>query len=116
MPEAGIEWIEKAMRLNPYHPERFWSHLGRAYYSARRYGEAVEAFGRISAPDHTTHAYLAGAYARMENPSAAATHAEEVVKRAPEFSVDGYLKTLQYKLDTDIAHFREGLLKAGLPA
>ena len=24
----GIEWIKKAMRLNPYHPERFWNHLG----------------------------------------------------------------------------------------
>jgi adenylate cyclase len=24
-PEEGIEWIRKAMRLNPYHPERFWS-------------------------------------------------------------------------------------------
>ena len=28
--EEGIEWIRRAMRLNPYHPERFWSHLGRA--------------------------------------------------------------------------------------
>src|SRR6266702_3808110 len=27
-PEEGIPWIEKAMRLNPYHPERFWNHLG----------------------------------------------------------------------------------------
>src|SRR5262249_22101845 len=30
-PEEGIDWIRKAMRLNPYHPERFWSHLDRAY-------------------------------------------------------------------------------------
>ena len=22
--EEGIEWIRKAMRLNPFHPERFW--------------------------------------------------------------------------------------------
>ena len=44
--EEGIEWIQKAMRLNPYHPERFWSHLGRAYFVARRYGEAVKAFQR----------------------------------------------------------------------
>jgi adenylate cyclase len=42
--EEGIEWIQKAMRLNPYHPETFWSHLGRAYFVARRYGEAVKAF------------------------------------------------------------------------
>src|SRR5690606_33592571 len=31
-PEEGIEWIRRAMRLNPYHPERYWSHLGRAYF------------------------------------------------------------------------------------
>ena len=24
-PEDGFPWIEKAMRLNPYHPERFWN-------------------------------------------------------------------------------------------
>jgi adenylate cyclase len=23
--EEGIEWIRKAMKFNPYHPERFWS-------------------------------------------------------------------------------------------
>ena len=28
-PQEGIEWIRKAMRLNPHHPERFWSHLAR---------------------------------------------------------------------------------------
>jgi len=39
--EDGIDWIRKAMRLNPYHPARFWSHLARAYFVARRYAEAV---------------------------------------------------------------------------
>ena len=42
-PEDGIEWIRKAMRVNPYHPERFWNHLGRAHYTARQYSEAVAA-------------------------------------------------------------------------
>ena len=35
-PEEGIDWIRKAMRLNPYHPERFWNHLGRACYCAEK--------------------------------------------------------------------------------
>ena len=39
--EEGIEWIRRAMRLNPYHPERFWSHLGRAQYTARLYADAI---------------------------------------------------------------------------
>src|SRR6476619_1326291 len=50
-PEEGIEWIRQAMRLNPYHPERFWSHLGRACCGARRYDEAIEARKCLTAPD-----------------------------------------------------------------
>src|SRR5262249_14370984 len=54
-PEEGIDWIKKAMRLNPYHPERFWNHLGRAYYCAEKYADAAAAFARITRPDRTHH-------------------------------------------------------------
>ncbi len=62
-PEKGIEWIRKAMRLNPSHPQRYWSHLGRAFFVARRYGEAIESFRRISHPDRSHHAFLAACFA-----------------------------------------------------
>jgi adenylate cyclase len=113
-PEEGIEWIRKAMRLNPYHPERYWSHLGRAYFVARRYAEAVEAFARISRPDHTHHAFMAAACAQMGDETGARAHAAEVTSRQPEFAVDAYLATLHYKNESNRAHHREGLLKAGL--
>ncbi len=115
-PEEGIEWIKRAMRLNPYHPERFWNHLGRAYFVARRYAEAAEAFARISRPDHTHHAFIAAAFAQMGDATAASAHAQEVVKQQPEFSVESYLETLHYKRESDREHHRESLLKAGLPA
>ncbi|MGE5145725.1 MAG: adenylate/guanylate cyclase domain-containing protein [Candidatus Eiseniibacteriota bacterium] len=114
-PEEGIEWIQKAMRLNPYHPERFWSHLGRAYYVAKRYPEAIDAFKRIGKPDTGAFAFMAAAAAQMGEADAAA-YAREVLARAPGFSVETYLKTQHYKQDSDRAHHREGLLKAGLPA
>ena len=114
-PEEGIEWIEKAMRLNPYHPERFWNHLGRAYYVARRYGEAAEAIGRITAPDHSHYALLAASYAQMGDDTAARAHAQNVLKHDPEFTVESYLATQHYKHDSDREHHREGLLKATLP-
>jgi adenylate cyclase len=115
-PEEGIEWIRKAMRLNPYHPERFWNHLGRAQYLARSYADAIESFSRIGAPDYTHHAFLAAASAQIGNNTAAGAHAREVLSREPGFTVDAYLATLHYKLDSDREHHREGLLKAGLPA
>ncbi len=114
--DEGAEWIRKAMRLNPYHPERFWSHLGRAYFTGRRYPEAIEAFRKLSAPDHLQHAFLAGCYAELGDDKQATIHAGEVVKRQPEFSIAKYLATLPYKRPEDVEHHRGALLKAGLPA
>jgi adenylate cyclase len=114
-PEEGIDWIKKAMRLNPYHPERFWSHLGRACYCAEKYAEAAEAFSRITRPDHTHHAFLAATFAQMSNAVAAAAHAAEVLKREPKFSVAVYLATQHYKREVDRQRHEAGLLMAGLP-
>ena len=115
-PEEGIDWIKKAMRLNPHHPERFWNHLGRACFCAEQYAEAAEAFARITRPDHTHHAFLAATFAQMGNAVAAAAHAAEVLKREPQFSVAAYLATQHYKRDVDRRRHEAGLLKAGLPA
>ena len=115
-PEEGIDWIRKAMRLNPCHPERFWSHLGRACFCAEKYADAAEAFSRITRPDHTHHAFLAATFAQMGNEIAAAAHATEVLKREPKFSVAVYLTTQHYKRDADRQRHEAGLLKAGLPA
>jgi adenylate cyclase len=115
-PEEGIDWIRKAMRLNPCHPERFWSHLGRACYCAEQYAEAAEAFSRITRPDHTHHAFLAASFAQMGNAVAATAHTAEVIKREPNFSVAGHLTTQHYKREIDRQRHADGLLKAGLPA
>jgi adenylate cyclase len=115
-PEEGIDWIKKAMRLNPYHPERFWSHLGRACYCAEKYAEAADAFSRITRPDYTHHAFLAATFARMGNAVAAAAHATEVLQREPKFSVADFLKTQHYRHEADRKRLEGGLLKAGLSA
>ncbi len=116
-PEEGIEYIRKAMRLNPYHPARFWSHLARAFFVAHRYAEAAEAVQRIAAPDHFHLALLAACFAQMGDEAAAREQVREILKRKPGFSVRrDYLPTLHYKRESDLAHHRESLLKAGCPA
>ncbi|MHC2337595.1 adenylate/guanylate cyclase domain-containing protein [Bradyrhizobium sp. USDA 4454] len=115
-PEEGIDWIKRAMRLNPFHPERFWNHLGRACYCAEKYADAAEAFSRITRPDHTHHAFLAATLAQMGNSVAASAHAAEVLKREPAFTVAAHLSTQHYKREPDRARYEAGLLKAGLPA
>ncbi|MBL8895330.1 MAG: adenylate/guanylate cyclase domain-containing protein [Rhizobiales bacterium] len=115
-PEAGIPWIKKAMRLNPHHPERFWNHLGRAYFVAREYKEAIAAFRHISKPDQFHHAFLAAAHAMLGETSSAAAHADAVLSRDPLFGVEKYMATMHYKRPEDSEHHREALLRAGLPA
>jgi adenylate cyclase len=114
-PEEGVEWIRKAMRLNPHHPERFWNHLGRAYFVARRYAEAIEAFRHISKPDTFHHAFLAAAAAMAGDPATAELHRKQVLTTDASFTADGYLATLHYKRLEDTEHHREALLRAGLP-
>jgi adenylate cyclase len=116
-PEQGIEWIRGAMRLNPFHPPRFWSHLARALFVARRYAEAVDALQRIAAPDELQLALAAGCHAMLGDAAAAAREAGAVQKRKPGFSVErDCVPALHYTRESDLAHHREALLKAGLPA
>jgi adenylate cyclase len=113
--QEGIEWIEKAMRLNPYHPERYWNHLGRAHFVARNYEKAAESFRRITKPDHTHHAFLAACYARLPDMTAAEAHVREVLNRSPDFRIESYRETLHYRYEEDFEHHIESLRKAGLP-
>ncbi|HEX7437343.1 MAG TPA: adenylate/guanylate cyclase domain-containing protein [Caldimonas sp.] len=111
--EEGIEWIKKAMRLNPYHPERFRNHLGRAYFVARRYGEAVDALKCTTLREPAQRALLAACCARLGDAAAAATHRGEVLAQLPGFAIEEHLATLHYKQPGDREHHRQGLLEAG---
>ena len=114
--EEGIEWIQKAMRLNPYHSENFWSHLGRAYFVARRYGEAVKAFQRRSRTGQTHWAFLVACYAQLGDAAAAKGATQELLQRAPDFSIERFIATQHYKHESDREHHRAALVKARLPA
>ena len=114
-PQEGIEWIRKAMRINPYHPERFWSHLGRAQFVSRDYAGALQSFSRISKPDQAHHAFMAAASAQMGNAVSAGAHAAELLKLAPDFTITSYLGTMHYQQPADLEHHREALTKASLP-
>ena len=111
--DEGVEWIRKAMRLNPYHPERFWNHLGRACFVARRYGEAVDALKCIGQPDTAQHALLAACHAGLGNGAAAEHQRRQVLANEPGFGAAAHLATLHYRHDADREHHRERLLGAG---
>jgi adenylate cyclase len=111
-PKEGADWIRKAMRLNPHHPERFWSHLGKAHFAAREYPEAVEAFMHLSKMDASQHAFVAAAYGWLGDRTAAAAHYAEISKFDSEFTIDTLVATLHYANDADLQHLVDGLKTA----
>jgi adenylate cyclase len=113
-PDEGAEWIQKAMRLNPYHPERFWGHLGRARFVARRYADAAAALRRCSAPDASLLALLAACEAGRGDGAAAQALAREALASTPPFSPAEYRASLHYRQAQDLRHHLDSLALAGL--
>jgi len=112
----GVEWIEKAMLLDPSEAERRAKFLGQAHYVARQYREAIDAFKRASRLGHVQHAYLAACHAALGESETAKSETARVLERRPEFSVAAMLERAPYALESDREHQRETMLKAGLPA
>ena len=114
-PEEGVTWILKAMRLNPYHPERFWAHLGRAYFTAQRYSDAIDALKRISKTDALLHTLFAAIYARMGELVAAKAHVAEALTRNPDLTLKTCAANIHYKNAQDRDHHLQALEMAGIP-
>ena len=113
-PDEGVEWIQKAMRLNPFHPDRFWAHLARAHFVARRYAEAVDCLQRMATLNALQQASLAACHAKLGNTTLADDKRREALKQHPSLRIDvDCLPMLHYRHEADLAHHRDALLLAG---
>ena len=114
-PEEAIELIKQAMKLNPYHPPRFWGHLGRAYYSGQHYTKAVLAIGHIAEPDVLQCSFLAASHACLEDISQATRYVDAALRQNSDLTIKELMTMQHYGQNEDIEHFRNGLSKAGFP-
>jgi len=115
-PEQAIEWLQMAMRLDPFGVRERAHLLGRALFAARRYAEAADAYRQsayLRRPE--PHADLAAALAQAGRAAEAAAEVAETMRIKPEFSAAAYVKGLGYAREEDREHHREALVKAGLP-
>ena len=112
--EEGVDWIRKAMKLNPHHPARFWSHLGKAYFVGRQYGQAIEAFMHMANLDTLQHGFLAASYAWLGDKTAAAAHVGRMRELDGKLDLERFLAPMHFAREQDLQHLREGLHNAGL--
>ena len=60
-------------------------------------------------------AIRAAALAQLGRTSEAATAAEVLLSNYPNLTVERHLRNFHWKLPSDLAHYRDGLVKAGIP-
>jgi len=111
--EEGIDRVREGMRLNPYHPEWYWTNLGSVLYEAGKYADAAAAFGRVTAPGYWLMCRIAGCYAQLGRMNEAKEAASIALRLRPDFSV---AKLRLRECQPAVAErIREGMCKAGLP-
>lgn len=96
-PEEGIEWIAKAIRLDPSGTERRAVYLGRANFLAGRYREALEAFARCGHATYVVHALKAACHAALAEEEQARASVSEVLKLRSDFMVETFLAGQPYR-------------------
>jgi adenylate cyclase len=112
--EEGVGLIREAMRLNPFHPDWYWSAMAVAAYAAHRYEDALEANRRMaSRTEYWPLARAAACLAQLGRLDEAHTQALEVLRRKPDFHLSS--EKLKYKNPAHAEHVFDGMRKAGLP-
>jgi TolB-like protein/Tfp pilus assembly protein PilF len=117
-PEEAILLFEKAIRLNPFGPSRYFLSYGHALRYAGRFEEAVSAYKKAIQREPNNffaHLNLAATYNMMGLEKEAQAEASEVLRLNPKFSLDYLAKVSGYKDRTEIEKIITALRKAGLP-
>ena len=106
------------MRLNPHYPGWYLQFLGRAYFTQRRYDEAVIAFERVVTMNPGwpwAHLILAATRAALGQTEEARTEVAEARKISSALTLGQVPKAWPFKNQTDLEHLVDMLREAGLP-
>ncbi len=116
----ALQWVEKAIRRDPYHVDWYCIIQGEALYCLRDYEGAVRAIRQARLSDnYWGNALLAAACAQIDRMEEARTAAQRVVNFREEAQMSGRplpFSDLEFDFTdgADLDHFRDGLRKAGL--
>ena len=114
-PQEALEWINKAKRLNPYHPPFYDSALAVTLYAMRCYREAVQVYNRLPGLHPWLRAGLAASLAQAGQKAAAQEQVRLLLQALPAGATYYVNSDWPYELEEDRDHFHEGLILAGLP-
>ncbi|MDP6875458.1 MAG: BTAD domain-containing putative transcriptional regulator [Alphaproteobacteria bacterium] len=111
----GSQWINMAMRLDPY-SSAHWAHLlGTALMLSGRYEEALAAYGQSAWPRSSHHANMAGCLAMLGQTDDAAGQAAMALELQSDFTISAYIDGMAYRHEAERKQHRDILGAAPLP-
>jgi adenylate cyclase len=117
-PQRALELKKRAMRACPMYRPGFLRGLGLSYYLLSQLDSAISAFKQSIVREseylsaHTNLASIFGELGRLEE---AKEPVREILRLAPDFSIEAYMKGLSFSDPEILTRMEEGLRKAGLP-
>jgi adenylate cyclase len=114
-PEEALASVRRAMRLNPHHPEWYWTEVGLAFHTAGDYPSAIEALLHCSAPSFLDLALLAASHADDGRIDEARAYAKQLSKTKPNATLSYFRRRLPYRRQEDLNRLVAGLQKASVP-
>ena len=106
-PEEAEQWVRKSMRLNPYHPVRYRTHLVRALFHQGRFEESLEVLDSIDKLRRDDLTYRIAALGRSGKSKAAQKTALRLSDEFPRFDPVGFIQGLPFQNE----EHREALLE-----
>jgi adenylate cyclase len=117
-PERVGGLIEKAKRLNPFHPFYYTLYIGQASFTMHRFQDAVQFIKRSITHNPEalpSHVYLAACYGQLGEETLAHAAVAEARRLSPDVSIARMQTVCPYRRAADLDLLTEGLRKAGLP-
>jgi len=105
--EEAEQWVRKSMRLNPYHPPRYWTHLARAFVHLQRYEDALDALEHVGKARLDDLAYRVAVSAALEDADAVVLHVTQLLDKFPDFTPTSFVKSQPYEDEA----YRQALLE-----
>ena len=101
-------WVRKSMRLNPFHPQRYWTHLARPLFHLGRYQETLTALEHITRLRRDDHVYRVAASAGLGDAAIAKRSVVALREAFPDLDPVAFARAMPYEREAD----RQAILHA----